>query len=77
MVEALVCGLTSNLSPPCAIQQGLGPPWLQSHGSGSRSGVSAHQLEGLQQALGTLKPMATRCCRHVGVQCNNPPPPAL
>ena len=54
-------------------------PWWASHQSRKnrnneqQSNHKLHQLEGLEQALGTLKPMDTSCCRHRGVQCRTPP----
>ena len=38
VAEAQVCSITSTLSATFTAQQGLGPPGVQSQGSGSRSG---------------------------------------
>ena len=38
VAEAQVCSLTSTLSASFTAQQGLAPQWVQSQGSGSRSG---------------------------------------
>ena len=38
VAEAQVCSLTSTLSATFTAQQGMGPPGVQSQGSGSRSG---------------------------------------